>query len=89
MTFDIHLSFIHFSYGAGLVGSLVYMRMLGNTIDSMADGAKGLVKYVNNEFVCIFCSFCCMAFFLTVAATVCALINFNFKVGLIAEFSDE
>ncbi|GMN35956.1 hypothetical protein TIFTF001_042326 [Ficus carica] len=32
------------SYGAGLVGSLAYMRMLGNTIDSMADGAKGLVK---------------------------------------------
>ncbi|EXB78116.1 hypothetical protein L484_004818 [Morus notabilis] len=31
-------------YGAGLVGSLVYMRMLGNTVDSMADGAKGLVK---------------------------------------------
>ncbi|PON43126.1 ATP synthase protein I-like protein [Parasponia andersonii] len=32
------------SYGAGLIGSLVYMRMLGNTVDSMADGAKGLVK---------------------------------------------
>ncbi|OAY63077.1 ATP synthase protein I [Ananas comosus] len=32
------------SFGAGLVGSLVYMRMLGNSIDSMADGAKGLVK---------------------------------------------
>lgn len=32
------------SYGAGLVGSVVYMRMLGNTVDSMADGAKGLVK---------------------------------------------
>lgn len=40
------LSFYDFSYGAGLVGSLVYMRMLGNTIDSMADGARGLVKYV-------------------------------------------
>ncbi|XP_020098935.1 uncharacterized protein LOC109717510 isoform X2 [Ananas comosus] len=32
------------AFGAGLVGSLVYMRMLGNSIDSMADGAKGLVK---------------------------------------------
>nr|CAD1834369.1 unnamed protein product [Ananas comosus var. bracteatus] len=32
------------SFGVGLVGSLVYMRMLGNSIDSMADGAKGLVK---------------------------------------------
>lgn len=29
------------SYGAGLLGSLAYMRMLGNTVDSMADGAKG------------------------------------------------
>lgn len=34
-----------FSYGAGFAGSLVYMRMLGNTVDSMADGAKGLIKY--------------------------------------------
>ncbi|XP_065852129.1 protein CONSERVED ONLY IN THE GREEN LINEAGE 160, chloroplastic isoform X2 [Euphorbia lathyris] len=32
------------SFGAGLIGSLVYMRMLGSTIDSMADGAKGLIK---------------------------------------------
>ncbi|CAI9089217.1 OLC1v1023750C2 [Oldenlandia corymbosa var. corymbosa] len=35
------------SYFAGLLGSLAYMRMLGNTVDSMADGAsgaKGLVK---------------------------------------------
>ncbi|GMP67477.1 hypothetical protein CsSME_00027452 [Camellia sinensis var. sinensis] len=32
------------SYGAGFLGSLVYMRMLGTSIDSMADGAKGLVK---------------------------------------------
>ncbi|KAL3502678.1 hypothetical protein ACH5RR_037127 [Cinchona calisaya] len=32
------------SYGAGLLGSLAYMRMLGNTVDSMADGAKGLIK---------------------------------------------
>lgn len=32
------------SYGVGLLGSLAYMRMLGNTVDSMADGKKGLVK---------------------------------------------
>ncbi|XP_051152215.1 protein CONSERVED ONLY IN THE GREEN LINEAGE 160, chloroplastic [Andrographis paniculata] len=32
------------SYGFGLLGSLAYMRMLGNTVDSMADGARGLVK---------------------------------------------
>ncbi|KAF2302265.1 hypothetical protein GH714_033929 [Hevea brasiliensis] len=32
------------SFGAGLIGSLVYIRMLGSTVDSMADGAKGLVK---------------------------------------------
>ncbi|XP_010277031.1 PREDICTED: uncharacterized protein LOC104611596 isoform X2 [Nelumbo nucifera] len=32
------------SFGAGLLGSLVYIRMLGNSIDSMADGAKGLIK---------------------------------------------
>ncbi|GER56455.1 ATP synthase protein I -related [Striga asiatica] len=32
------------SYGAGLLGSVAYMRMLGNTVDSMADGARGLVK---------------------------------------------
>ncbi|KAL0443835.1 UNVERIFIED_CONTAM: protein conserved only in the green lineage, chloroplastic [Sesamum latifolium] len=32
------------SYGAGLLGSLAYMRMLGNSVDSMADGARGLVK---------------------------------------------
>lgn len=35
-----------YSFGAGLLGSLAYMRMLGNTVDSMADGAKGLIKYV-------------------------------------------
>lgn len=33
-----------FSYGAGFVGSLVYMRMLGNSIDGMADGARGVIK---------------------------------------------
>ncbi|KAM7503328.1 hypothetical protein LguiB_002232 [Lonicera macranthoides] len=32
------------SYGAGFLGSLVYIRMLGSTVDSMADGAKGLMK---------------------------------------------
>ncbi|XP_009415236.2 protein CONSERVED ONLY IN THE GREEN LINEAGE 160, chloroplastic [Musa acuminata AAA Group] len=32
------------SFGAGLLGSLAYIRMLGNTIDSMANGAKGFVK---------------------------------------------
>ncbi|ONK79244.1 uncharacterized protein A4U43_C01F4390 [Asparagus officinalis] len=32
------------SFGAGLLGSLVYIRMLGNTVDSMADGARGLMK---------------------------------------------
>lgn len=38
------------SFGAGLLGSLAYMRMLGNTVDSMADGARGLVKYVAYYF---------------------------------------
>ncbi|KAK9065300.1 hypothetical protein SSX86_016683 [Deinandra increscens subsp. villosa] len=32
------------SYGVGFVGSLVYMRMLGNSIDGMADGARGVIK---------------------------------------------
>ncbi|KAI8551432.1 hypothetical protein RHMOL_Rhmol06G0185100 [Rhododendron molle] len=32
------------SYGAGLLGSLVYMRMLGSSIDSMAGGASGVLK---------------------------------------------
>ncbi|KAK3008058.1 hypothetical protein RJ639_013195, partial [Escallonia herrerae] len=32
------------SYGAGFLGSLAYMRMLGNSIDAMADGARGLIK---------------------------------------------
>ncbi|RWR97460.1 ATP synthase protein I-related protein [Cinnamomum micranthum f. kanehirae] len=32
------------SFGAGFLGSLVYIRMLGNTVDSMADGARGLMK---------------------------------------------
>ncbi|KAL0002111.1 hypothetical protein SO802_015892 [Lithocarpus litseifolius] len=32
------------SFGAGLLGSLAYMRMLGSSVDSMADGARGAVK---------------------------------------------
>lgn len=33
------------SYGAGLVGSLMYMRMLGNSVDSMqSDGSRALIK---------------------------------------------
>ncbi|KAI3465827.1 hypothetical protein Pfo_022490 [Paulownia fortunei] len=32
------------AYGAELLGSLAYMRMLGNSVDSVVDGAKGLVK---------------------------------------------
>ncbi|KAI6697241.1 hypothetical protein NL676_017360 [Syzygium grande] len=32
------------SFGAGFLGSLVYVRMLGSSVDSMADGAKGLMK---------------------------------------------
>lgn len=32
------------SFGAGFIGSLVYIRMLGSSVDSMADGAKGLMK---------------------------------------------
>ncbi|XP_027345600.1 protein CONSERVED ONLY IN THE GREEN LINEAGE 160, chloroplastic [Abrus precatorius] len=33
------------SFGAGLLGSLMYIRMLGSSVDSLkTDGAKGLVK---------------------------------------------
>ncbi|KAI3440806.1 uncharacterized protein J3R85_003268 [Psidium guajava] len=32
------------SFGVGFLGSLIYVRMLGKSIDSMADGAKGLIK---------------------------------------------
>ncbi|KAG9446792.1 hypothetical protein H6P81_012920 [Aristolochia fimbriata] len=32
------------SFGAGLLGSLVYIRMLGNSVDSMANGASGFTK---------------------------------------------
>lgn len=28
------------------MGSLAYMRMLANTVDAMADGARGVMKYV-------------------------------------------
>ncbi|KAK4487057.1 hypothetical protein RD792_006372 [Penstemon davidsonii] len=35
---------IAISYGAGLLGALAYMRMLGNSVDAMADGARGLIK---------------------------------------------
>ncbi|CAN7006555.1 unnamed protein product [Brassica rapa subsp. trilocularis] len=28
------------------MGSLAYMRMFGNTVDAMADGARGVMKYV-------------------------------------------
>lgn len=34
------------SFGAGFIGSLVYIRMLGTSVDSMADGARGIIKYV-------------------------------------------
>lgn len=37
-----------FSFGAGFLGSLVYVRMLGSSVDSMADGAKGLIKYASD-----------------------------------------
>ncbi|OIT28400.1 PREDICTED: uncharacterized protein LOC109212690 [Nicotiana attenuata] len=33
------------SYGAGFIGSLMYMRMLGNSVDSMqSDGPRALIK---------------------------------------------
>lgn len=32
------------SYGVGFLGSLAYVRMLGNSVDSLADGARGVVK---------------------------------------------
>ena len=38
---------ITFSFGAGLLGSLAYIRMLGNSVDSMASsGSKKMIKYV-------------------------------------------
>lgn len=53
--FSVFLPF--FSFGAGLLGSLAYIRMLGNTIDSMANGAKGFVKYELHPFKLIITSF--------------------------------
>lgn len=44
--FDVYFFVCLLSYGVGLLGSFAYMRMLGNSVDSMADGARGLVKYV-------------------------------------------
>ncbi|XP_060188561.1 protein CONSERVED ONLY IN THE GREEN LINEAGE 160, chloroplastic-like [Lycium barbarum] len=36
---------IALSYGAGFIGSLMYMRMLGNSVDSMqSDGPRALIK---------------------------------------------
>ncbi|KAJ4846103.1 hypothetical protein Tsubulata_015353 [Turnera subulata] len=32
------------SFGAGLIGSLVYLRMLGTSVDALGDGARGVVK---------------------------------------------
>lgn len=32
------------SFAAGFVGSLVYIRMLGNSVDGISDGARGLLK---------------------------------------------
>ncbi|XWS41159.1 hypothetical protein CRYUN_Cryun17cG0056300 [Craigia yunnanensis] len=32
------------SFGAGLLGSLAYMHLLGSSVDSLAEGAKGLMK---------------------------------------------
>ncbi|XP_006294392.2 uncharacterized protein LOC17890048 [Capsella rubella] len=40
---------IALSFGAGLMGSLVYMRMLGNSVDAMADGARGVFKGAANQ----------------------------------------
>ncbi|KAL0740737.1 hypothetical protein Bca4012_082250 [Brassica carinata] len=40
---------ITLSFGAGLMGSLAYMRMLGNTVDAMADGARGVMKGASGQ----------------------------------------
>ncbi|KAK4784115.1 hypothetical protein SAY86_018483 [Trapa natans] len=32
------------NFGDGLLGSLMCIHMLGSSVDSMADGAKGLIK---------------------------------------------
>lgn len=37
---------IVYSYGAGLLGSLAYMRMLGNSVDAIkTEGPRRLIKY--------------------------------------------
>ncbi|VVB07562.1 unnamed protein product [Arabis nemorensis] len=40
---------ITLSFGAGFLGSLAYMRMLGNSVDAMADGARGVMKGAANQ----------------------------------------
>ncbi|XP_026382236.1 protein CONSERVED ONLY IN THE GREEN LINEAGE 160, chloroplastic-like [Papaver somniferum] len=32
------------SFGAGFLGSLIYVRMLGNSVEGLADGARGAIK---------------------------------------------
>ncbi|KAH0450332.1 hypothetical protein IEQ34_021024 [Dendrobium chrysotoxum] len=58
------------SFGAGLVGSLIYIRMLGNTIDSMAAGAKGLVNLFP-AFILILSSFSLILFWFCSPRTNC------------------
>ncbi|KAF9600840.1 hypothetical protein IFM89_013075 [Coptis chinensis] len=57
------------SFGAGFIGSLVYIRMLRNNVDSMAGGARGILKCISPVPINIskFCSpisfvFCLKAF---------------------------
>jgi ATP synthase protein I len=35
------------SFGAGLIGSVLYLRMLGTSVDSLAGGTGETVKYVS------------------------------------------
>lgn len=38
---------ITFSFGVGFLGSLAYIRMLSNSVDSMASsGSRSMIKYV-------------------------------------------
>lgn len=63
----IHLFSYAFSYGVGLLGSVAYMRMLGSSVDSMADGARGargLLKYVINDY-CLIINTSAVCFVLT------------------------
>lgn len=40
------------SYGAGLLGSLMYIHMLGNSVDSIrTDGPKALIKYAFHDSI--------------------------------------